>query len=108
MSATAPHLEITIPEGETQSNIVTLPPGSFLSTLLIPSSISGNTLTANADLGDGNMVQMRWSIDISTMPTWKGQIIPSLHTVFVGVVRIQFVTDTAQASDALIKGGYII
>ena len=98
----------TIPSGATQSNIFTLPPDAILASLLVPEAITGDKLTFLGDLGNGEMTLLNFSFDLtSTTPYFKGQIVPSLQTKFLGLKRLQLKTDLAQTANVTIVGGYI-
>lgn len=100
---------LVIPNTAYQSNIITMPPDAYLSTLFVPDTIVGTDLLFFGDLGDGDMRQLNFIFDLtSTAPYYKGQVVTNLASQFVGLTRLQVSTGetSPQTSPITIVAGF--
>ena len=99
---------VTIPNGGYESNIISVPPDAYISTIFVPAEIVGTNLLFFGDNGDGVMRQLNFSFSMSsTTPYYKGQVVGDLSAQLVGLTRLQFRTllTEIQTQDIVISMG---
>ena len=99
---------LEIPQGQTDTQAIKIPPSVYVNTIFVPASVDGTSLTFFGDMGDDVLRQLNFSFDLtSEEPPFKGQIVSDMAVKLGGLVRIQMKTDAPQTQDLPITIGFV-
>jgi hypothetical protein len=98
---------LTILDGETQSDSINLGADILVTSIFVPDTVVGNTLTFYGDPGTGVQEELNFSLDLtSTTPYYRGQVVTGLANSFSGITSLSVASDMAQTQDVEINVGF--